>query len=446
MTSSRTALTHKQAVAEKAKARTTAERREVWDDKVKGLCLRTSATGTQTWVLRYRFNGRQPRFTIGRGDIGLQEARRRAREVQVRIDRGDDPAGERRRIRNDDAAPLRTFNDLADLYERQCASGDWRPMNKTKRQRTLDDERAILVRHVRPTLGKLGYAEIMRQDVKACLRKMTRKGIGAQTNRAHAVIRQVFAFAIAEDLVAVNPATGFPLLAEEKPRVRIYRDDELAKLWSVLTDPTGIVDSEGDPVRVGEAVRTAIKLAMMLGQRRNEIAGMAMSELDLTAKTWLIPGERMKGGKPHMVPLSDDAVSLIKRAVEIAETDAEAPAVYVFPTRLHQDRAILPNSLTRALRKLTEALKIEGATFHDIRRTVSTNLTSERVGVTPFIRSKVLGHQDAGGGAVVSSTVYDSNTYLAEKRRALGAWTDLLLEIVDERPRPSNVESFRGAA
>lgn len=446
MPQAKPSLTHKGAAAEKAKASASpGSRREVWDDKVKGLCLRTSAGGTQTYVYRYRFKGRQPRFTIGRGDIGIQEARRRARDVQVRIDKGEDPAGERRRTRSDDVAPLRTFNDLADLYERQCASGDWRPMNKTKRQRTLDDEKAILLRHVRPTLGKLGYAEITRQDVKACLRKMIRRGISAQTNRAHAVTRQVFAFAIAEDLVSVNPATGFPLLAEEKPRVRVYRDDELAQLWKVLTDPTGVMDEAGEPVRVGEAVRIAIKLAIMLGQRRNEIAGMATAELDLRAKTWLIPGERMKGGRAHMVALPDDAVRLIERALVLASTDAEAPPAYVFPTRLHEDRPILPNSLTRALRKFTEALKIEGATFHDIRRTVSTNLTSERIGVSPFIRSKVLGHQDAGGGAVVSSTVYDSNTYLAEKRRALTAWTDLLLEIVGERARPSNVTDIRAA-
>lgn len=443
---SKATLTHKQAEAERTKATTSTGRREAWDDKVKGLCLRTSVTGVQTWVYRYRFAGRQPRFTIGRGDIGLQEARRRARELQVRIDRGEDPAGERRRSRCDGAAPLRNFNDLADLYLSQCESGDWRPMNKTKRPRTLADETAILTRHVRPTLGRLGYADITRQDVKACLRKMTRKGIAAQTNRAHAVIRQVYAFAIAEDLVAVNPATGFPLLAEEKPRERIYTDRELASLWSALSDPSGMVDADGAPIRVGEAVRIAIKLAVMLGQRRNEVAGMAVAELDLTAKTWLIPGARMKGGRSHMVALPDDALPLIRRALEIANTETEVPAVYVFPTRLHQDRAILPNSLTRALRKFTEALHIKGATFHDIRRTVSTNLTAERLGVSPFIRSKVLGHQDAGGGAVVSSTVYDSNNYLAEKRRALAAWAELLLEIVGERPRPSNVTTLRGAA
>jgi integrase len=309
-------------------------------------------------VYRYRFKGRQPRLTIGRGDIGVQEARRRTREIQVRIDRGDDPAAEKRRARAETDGPLHTFDDLANLYELQCASGDWRPMNKTKRQRTLDDEKAILARHIRPTLGKVAFSDITRQDVKACLRKMTSKGIAAQTNRAHAVIRQVFAFAIAEDLVSVNPATGFPLMAEERPRVRVYRDEELAKLWGVLTDPSGVLDAAGDPVRVGEAVRLAIKLAIMLGQRRNEIAGMAVSELDLIAKTWLIPGERMKGGRAHMVALPDDALPLIRRALDIANEDSQTPAVFVFPTRLHQDRAILPNSLTRALMKFTEALQI----------------------------------------------------------------------------------------
>lgn len=78
------------------------------------------------------------------------------------------------------------------------------------------------------------------------------------TNSAHAVTRQVFAFAIAEDLVAVNPATGFPLLVEEKPRVRIYRDDKLAALWAVFTDPSDVTDEAGDQRIVDEGYHGAI--------------------------------------------------------------------------------------------------------------------------------------------------------------------------------------------
>ena len=92
-----------------------------------------------------------------------------------------------------------------------------------------------------------------------------------------------------------------------------------------------------------------------------------------------------------------------------------------------------------------KALEIEGATLYDLRRTGSTALTSERIGVSHFIRSQVLSHtSDAGGGAAVSARHYDANQYVAEKRAALTAWQDLLLEIVGEQARPSNVRSIRG--
>ncbi len=82
---------------------------------------------------------------------------------------------------------------------------------------------------------------------------------------------------------------------------------------------------------------------------------------------------------------------------------------------------------------LVKALGITKASPHDLRRTGSTALTSERLGVSPHIRSKVLGHtSDAGGGAAVSSTHYDANSYVAEKRRAIDGWEGLLLEITGE--------------
>ena len=80
--------------------------------------------------------------------------------------------------------------------------------------------------------------------------------------------------------------------------------------------------------------------------------------------------------------------------------------------------------------ELTTALGINDATPHDLRRTGSSAMTSERLGISPFIRSKVLGHiSDAGGGAAVSASHYDANTYAVEKRRALRLWQDLLMEI-----------------
>lgn len=94
--------------------------------------------------------------------------------------------------------------------------------------------------------------------------------------------------------------------------------------------------------------------------------------------------------------------------------------------------------MNHALAQVLSAREIVNGTIHDIRRTGSTIMTSERLGISPFIRSKVLGHNDAGGGAQVSATHYDANSYLSEKRRALDAWQELLMQVVSKSSAATN--------
>jgi integrase len=97
-------------------------------------------------------------------------------------------------------------------------------------------------------------------------------------------------------------------------------------------------------------------------------------------------------------------------------------------------------SLSRAMNRLATAAGVSGAGLHDLRRTGSTAMTSERLSVSPFIRSKVLGHStDAGGGASVSMLHYDTNEYLAERRKALELWEKRLLEIVQHSSKSTPI-------
>lgn len=408
------------------------ERLELWDLRTPGLCLRVTGRGGKTWIYRYRTpDGRQPRFTIGKMPaFSLKDARERAVELDRDVALGGDPATVRRAARVEAQDAIRTFDDLAEAYFVACASGEWKPKGKRKKAHVIEGEKDRVRLHVQPVVGKLPYAAVTRPDVKALLRGMIAKGIGTQTNLTQAIIRQIYNFAISDDLVLVNPATGFAPFADSVPRSRIWSDDELISLWAVLDDPTGLIDEDGKPIHVSEAMRIAIKLLAILGQRRTEVIGMERRELDFGAKTWLVDAKRMKGSKAHMVPLPDAAIPLIKRAIQIADSDRVEPSAYVFPTDRKVDRSVHPASVTHALTRLKVGLGIKGPTVHDLRRTMSTNMTSERCGVTPFIRSKVLGHIDAGGGAVVSSVHYDFNNYIVEKRRALRAWSALLMRIV----------------
>lgn len=410
------------------------------------LSLRVTDKGKKSWIVRYRAVSGQQRYKLGEyPDLLLSEARKEAGDVAQAVRKGKDPAAEKRRaIEEAKTASIRTFNDLADAFLAASETGDWQPKKKPKRARTINDERAILGRYVRPVIGKRAPKDITRRDVKELLRALKNRGIGAQTNRTQAVIRQVFAYAIAEELPGVlyNPATGFTPVVAEAPRSRVFSDAELETAWKALGDPTKL-----KAMSITRPVAIALQLAMLTPQRESEIAGMALRELDLEQRTWVIPAERCKNGKPHLVPLPDRAVTLIKEALALAARGNADQPEFVFPSPRRGKGAIRGNTLCHAMDKLRTGLGIEGVTVHDLRRTISMNLTSERIGVAPFIRSKVLGHtSDAGGGAAVSMMHYDPNPYVAEKRRALEAWEALLLQIVGERPRPDNVVGFEEAA
>jgi integrase len=429
------------------------------------LCLRVSNPNDavdddsgppkKVWVWRYRtLDGRQPRLTLGdySAKFGLKWAREQVEELRVQVRRGEDPAGARKRARLEaKAQPLKTFDDLADAFLTACEKGRWKPRRKQKRERTIEDERAILKRNVRPVIGQLRLEDVDRAAVRKILNDMMDRGVGAQTNRTHAIIRQVLAYGVAQERLATNVAAAIEKPATETPRSRVLSDDELLTFWSALERypnelrlPAKKGEDLGARLYISRPMRIALQLASLLLVRRTEIAGMHVAELNLDQKTWLIPADRMKGGQPHLVPLPPHAIDLIKEALVLAKGGKKEQPPFVFPSPRAGEKAVRADSVTHAMVGLCAALGIAPASPHDLRRTGSTALTSERIGVSPFIRSLVLAHRsDTGGGAAVSMTHYDVNTYIAEKRRALAAWEDLLLEIVGERPRASNVSDMR---
>jgi integrase len=434
---------------------------ELWDDATTGLCLRVSAgsDGTQAkaWFWRYRaLDGRQPRLKLAdySETHGLKWARLEVEELRVRVRKGDDPANVKRTERaKAKAEPLKTFNDLADAFLIASERGHWKPRRKQKRASTIEGERGVLRRHIRPVIGALRLEDIDRRMIRQLLRGMIDQGIGAQTNKAHAVIRQVLAFGIAEDRLTTNPAVGVEKPAAETPRTRVLTDAELKTLWTELAKPSVKMrlpakegEKEGRAFYVGASMRIILQLCALLLVRRTEVAGMRLAELNLAERVWIIPGSRMKGGMPHLVPLPPVAVKLIEKALRLASEGRDGPPPCVFASPSNPDKPIRHDSVTHAMVGMCTILGFPSASPHDLRRTGSTILTSERLGVTPFIRSLVLGHTtDAGGGAAVSSKHYDANTYVAEKRRALEAWEGLLMEIVGEQDRSANVLSFSGS-
>jgi integrase len=407
------------------------KRLEHRDDKEPGLIFRVTESGVRTWSVRYRnAAGEHRRKNLGAFPaIGLSKAREMARRAKGDVAGGGDPVAVDKATKAEERRKrLHTVSGLADAYFEAAKAGTHRggPIAKPKRPGTLAEEQRIYNKLIKPTFGDRAVAGITRQEISDFVAKQSRK---AKSNGRHCrnIIRQLMSFAVREGMRDHNQALDIAVAMPEK-RKRVMTDGELRAFWRACKRPQGVKD-----LAMSELMGIALRMAAVTLQRGGEVVGMRWAEIDRPAKTWLIPEERMKGKKAHLVPLSDLAVQLLDEAAKVTEGNGSE---YVFASpRSEEDAHIDRRAFSRAMNRLVAAIQIPGATPHDLRRTGATNLTSERIGIPRFIVSQVIAHAgDTGGAAAVTGQHYDLNDYLREKRRALDAWAALLLQIVNVVP------------
>lgn len=422
------------------------ERLELWDSKSSGLCLRVSEKG-KTWVVRYRtLDGRQPRWTLGMagggpGELRLVEARDRAGEIRRLAKGGLDPSTLKlKKAAEVKAGVVRTLDDLAQDYFLKCEKGLYKARRKQKKPETIAGERRLWDRHLKSSLGSTLYAEVRRNDIRDTLSTIAGSA-PVYANRARALVRAIYNYAIKEDLIAANPVVGVAAPADETARERTLSDDEIRAVWSALENPHGLTltaQNKERPLWIGEDVRLALRLSFLTLQRRSEVAGMLKSELRLDEGLWIIGKGRAKNGKSHVVPLAPVAVELIRRAIALQSSALKTDAVFPSPKAALEGQAIDGGALTHALVDVYAAVGVAGANLHDIRRTGASAMVSERLKVPPVVVSRILNHSlDGGGAAAVTFRHYAIYDYASEKRDALNAWADLLATIVTPRHQPS---------
>lgn len=408
------------------------KRQEIPDPKTSGLTIRITSTGVKTWAFRYRnAANRQCRVTLGRYPmISLADARLKAKLLVGEVASDKDPVAERKKERARlTAEALRTVDGLAEAYFEDAAMGLHRRNAQPKREGTLSGERRIYDRLVKPVFGSVAIADLTKPDIQAFVSKQSRH---APSNGRYCrnIIRQFLSYAVRKELIAVNVALDIQVPAA-KSRDRVLTDDELRRFWGACEKS---LDVKGLQLSIEMGI--ALRLACVTLQRGGEVCGIHTGEIDFETKLWTIPASRMKTKRIHLVPLSDEAMKLIKYAIALHGYG------YLFPSPRNKGKHIDRRSFSRAMSRVCVAMKIENATPHDLRRTGATNLTSERVGIPRFVVSQVLGHSgDLGGGAAITGT-YDRNDYLKEKRRALDAWSMRLIEIVTGEQAPENVVMF----
>lgn len=372
-------------------------RTDFWDETVRGLVLRVSPTGAKSWTVVYsrEADGEKRRLTLGQFPaIPLEKARRKALDAVMAIADGDDPSADKRAKK-----AAMTFADLAGLYVDRYA--------KRQKKSWEQDERLLRV-DVLPTIGAKKMAAVTKRDVLDVIENKAEAGHLTSANRLLAVVRKLCNWAVAEDYLAVSPAMGVKPRSKPVSRDRVLVPGEIAKVWNALP---------GAAVR--DITRDCFRLLLLTGQRSGEVSGMRRGEIDIDARTWTIPADRVKNGRAHVVPLSTMALTIIERRLEVIDEERDAPLF------AHIGEPMPSNALAHACRLKLQVLEDQWTT-HDLRRTVATQMAE--IGILPHVIESVLNHISGFKSGVAG--VYNRNAYEPEKRAALDAWAQRLEEIV----------------
>jgi integrase len=321
------------------------------------------------------------KYTIGPyGRVTLHQARVAAHKVFAAKLEGRDPAAEKRE------AKRRVVEDrVEDLLESFIAQ-------RLAQNRSAGEISRLLRREVgKPWAGR-SIHEIGKRDVVEIISAIEQRGAPAAANKTLKSLKTFLRWCVGRAVLDQSPAEGVPLPAKEA-RDRVLNDQELAKVIVAARE-------------MGGPYGGIVELLALTGQRREEVARMKWDELDLVQRVWTLPKSRTKNAKEHLVHLSEQAITVLKRA------DKKGPFVFsLLGTKPFHE-------FSRRKRRLDQLSGVAGWRLHDLRRTCVSAMA--RLGIAPHVADKILNHQ-AGTISGVAA-VYQRHEFLSERRQALDLW------------------------
>lgn len=316
-----------------------------------GMYLEVAPSGGRWWRLKYRFNGKEKRLSLGTyPDTTLSQARTKRDDARALLAAGADPSSERKaeKVRQRQAAE-HCFEAIARewLQHQSCA---WT-------SKTMAMAESALASDAFPVLGERPMSEVKAREVAAVVRRVEERGAGEAAARLLQRIRAVFRYAVVREYIDTNPTLDLRAGEVLKPRQVKHRaalpESELPTLLDRLDG------YQGDPTTVN-----ALRMLLLTAVRPGELRGARWAEFDLGAHRWRIPAARMKMKADHIVPLTQQAIDVLE-----AMRPLSGHRDLVFPSPYYPDRTLSENSLNSALARMG----YKGlATAHGFRALFST--------------------------------------------------------------------------
>jgi integrase len=375
-----------------------------WDDSLPGFGVRLRST-RKSWVVQYRVGKQQRRESLGDvRKVGLDAARKIARQRFAQIELGLDPRANKIAA---EAAAARGLT-LAAVAEKYLDAK--RPK---LRPASYEAARRYLTLHWRP-LAVRPLASIGRADVAARLQELAKEHGRVAASRARATLAALFGWAAREGLVEVNVVTNTNDPNEGAvSRERVLKPDEVQAIWHACTDM-------GD-------FGAIVKLLLLTGQRRNEIAHLRWSEVSFKESLIKLPATRVKNGRAHDVPMSSAVIDILKAQPRYLNADG---GVHDLVFGNGKPFSSWSNSKLALDRKITDAGKeLEAWSLHDCRRTCASGM--QQLGVRVEVIERALNHVSGAYKGVTG--IYQRDAMLEERHDALGRWARRVLAIVQGR-------------
>ncbi|MEB6620532.1 tyrosine-type recombinase/integrase [Enterobacter roggenkampii] len=362
-----------------------------------GLYLEVVPSGSRYWRMKYRFNGKEKRMAFGvYPAVSLAQARALRDEAKKKLAEGIDPSfakKEEKLVR--DVQLNNTF---------QAVALEW---HGTKVSRWSEGYASDIIeafnKDIFPYIGQQPVNEIKPLVVLNVLRRMESRGATEKAKKVRQRCSEVFRYAIVTGRAEYNPAADLTsaMSGHESKHYPFLTVEELPDFFKALSGYAG-----------SPLVVLAARLLILTGVRTGELRGAFWSEFDLEKSVWEIPAERMKMKRPHLVPLSTQALEIVQ---QLKVMSGQYPLV--FPGRNDPRKTMSEASINQVFKRIGYTGKVTG---HGFRHTMSTILHEEGFN-TAWIETQ-LAHVDKNA---IRGT-YNHAQYLEGRREMMQWYSDYL--------------------
>jgi len=366
----------------------------------RGLYLEVTPKGSKLWRLKYYYLGKEKRLAMGAYPyVTLKEARDKREEAKLLLADNKDPVQERRKRKEQAMADeSNTFEKIAREWHAHKIP-EWREQHAHTILSRLEKD-------MFPIIGSVPVKQLTHKQLLDMAKSIQERGANDLAKRTLQMSRHIFQYAIITGRADRNIAEDLRGLIKPKPTKHFASLDvkELPDFLRVL---------HRNEARLMPLTQLSVQFMMLTFVRTNEMIKAEWDEFDFEDRLWLIPGERMKMGKDHFVPLSDqtlDVLSLIR--------DLHTNPQYVFPSRDNPKNHMSNNTILMALRRMGYAGQMTGHGF----RSLAMSTIMEKLGYRFEVPDRQLAHSKRGE----VNKAYDRAMFLDERRVMMQDWADYL--------------------